>query len=335
MAQRKRTASLPRHPAHSLHTDYLCMMLPLLAWAIFLYGLRPLVVWLVAVVTAKVCSRIVSILRSRKYDHTEDSSTVHASLLAMLLPATVPYYVVVVSVAIGVFLAKEAFGGYGAYPFHPTAVSYTIAAISWPEYVFSYPTPFQRTMPLWGALDTVQYTESVSSVMRAGGIPTVGQIDLILGNYATTIGTAPVLIIASCGLFLLIRKRIDLLVPLGFLAGAVFIAWCFPRIGEVQGMVWQNVAQRVQSVKFELLSGAMLFSAVFLSCEPCTTPKNTLARLIYGLAWGVLTMMYRYYGTYETGVCFALLVMNAGAGYIDRTTAKLMARYKGGLGHVG
>ena len=335
MAQRKKLAPLPVHPAHSLHTDYLCMVLPLLAWAIFLYGLRPLVVWLIAVVTAKVCSRIISAMRSRRYDPTEDSSTVHASLLVMLLPATIPYYVVVITVAVGVFLAKEAFGGYGAYPFHPTAVSYTVAAVSWPEYVFAYSAPFQRNLALWGELGNVQYTENINSVMRAGGIPTINQIDLVLGNYATAIGTAPVLIILSCGLFLFIRKRINLWVPVAFLLGAAAVAWCCPRIGEVQGLIWQNTAQRFQSVKFELLSGAMLFSAVFLSCEPCTAPKNTLSKLVYGLFWGVLTMMYRYYGTYETGVCFALLIMNAGSGYIDRVTAKLIAKYKGGIGRVG
>ena len=116
MAGKKTLQPLPIHPDHGLHTDYLCMMIPLIAWPTFLYGLRPLVVCLTAMVTARICDRIACWLRSRRFDPSENSSIAQALLLAMLMPASVPYYVVAVSVAFSVLLAKEAFGGYGAYP---------------------------------------------------------------------------------------------------------------------------------------------------------------------------------------------------------------------------
>lgn len=334
MAQKRKLPPLPEHPAHKLHTDYLCMMIPLLAWPVFLYGLRPLVLSLVALVTAKICDHLVAFLRRRRYDRGDNSSLVHAMLLVMLLPASVPYYVVCISVAFSVLLAKEAFGGYGAYPFHPTAVGYAVAGVSWPQYLFQYPVPFQEQLPLTGSLDNVLFTEGVGHVMRTGGIPNISRFDLFLGNYASFMGTSPVIILLSCGLFLLVRRRIDLIVPIGFGISCGVIAWCFPRIGNAQGYFWQDTAQRMQSVQFELLSGVMLFSAIFLSCEPCTTPKNRLSRLLYGLLWGFLAMMYRYYGSYETGVCFALLAVNAASGYIDRIVVKLSANAKGVLRHV-
>ena len=34
-------------------------------------------------------------------------------------------------------------------------------------------------------------------------------------------------------------------------------------------------------------------------------------------------MGFRYYGVYETGVCFALLAVNSVSAWIDRTEAKL------------
>lgn len=335
MAQKRKLPPLKEHEGHKFHTDYLCMMLPLLAWPIFLYGMRPLVLWAVAIITAKVCDILICRMRKRRYNRTENSSLVYAVLLVMLMPASVPYYVVVISVAALVFLAKEAFGGYGAYPFHPTAVGYAVAAISWPSYLLKYPVPFQEKLPLWGSLENVAYTESVSHVMRTGGIPNIKRLDLVLGNYASLMGTASVLIILSCGIFLLVRKRISLEISLSFLLSAALIAWCFPRIGDVHGFFWQNADQRMQSLQLELLSGAMIFSAVFLSSEPSTIPKNRLAQVVYGLIWGILTMMYRYYGTYEVGVCFALLVVNAASGYIDRVVVKLTTTYKGVIRRVG
>ncbi len=335
MAAKRTLQPLPVHPDHGLHTDYLCMMHPVIARTTILCGLRPLVICLVAMVTARICDLVACRLRSRRFDRTENSSLAHALLLAMLMPASVPYYVVVVSVAFAVLLAKEAFGGYGAYPFHPTAVGYAVAAVSWPQYLFRYPTPFQGSLPLRGRLEGISYSQGLSSAMRAGGIPNVTDMDLLLGNYPTLLGTGPVLIILGCGLFLLARKRINLWVPLSFLAGAAVVAWCFPRIGNAQGWMWQDISQRLISLRFEMFSGGMLFAAVFLSCEPVTCPKNRISRLVYGLIWGVLTMMYRYYGTYDTGVCFALLVMNTSSGYIDRIVSRLVTNRKGVKRNVG
>lgn len=34
-------------------------------------------------------------------------------------------------------------------------------------------------------------------------------------------------------------------------------------------------------------------------------------------------MMFRYYGSYELGVCFALLLSNAFSGYLDRVCSKI------------
>ena len=80
-----------------------------------------------------------------------------------------------------------------------------------------------------------------------------------------------------------------------------------------------------------LLSGAMLFASVFLINDPVTLPKNELSRLVYGILLGVATMMFRYFGNYETGVCFALLAVNSLSGYIDRVVTRLTAHKKGVL----
>ena len=61
----------------------------------------------------------------------------------------------------------------------------------------------------------------------------------------------------------------------------------------------------------ELLTGAILFSAVFLINEPYTCVHHRMGRVLYGVLVGVVSMGFRYYGVYETGVCFALLAVNS------------------------
>ena len=156
--------ALPLQPpsAYEANRDIVFMTLPLLALSTYFYGARPAVLCLTAAFMAMLCDHLVAWLRHRPCDKTENSSIPSALVLVLLLPATVHYYVVVVSVAVAILLGKHAFGGYGHYPFNPAAFGYAVAAVSWPGEVFLYPVPF-TTMSV---LDTGSATvmESVSPV---------------------------------------------------------------------------------------------------------------------------------------------------------------------------
>lgn len=55
----------------------------------------------------------------------------------------------------------------------------------------------------------------------------------------------------------------------------------------------------------------LVFTALFLLPNPATLPKTHLQRLLYGMAAGGICMLLRYFGAYEEGACFAVLLMNA------------------------
>ena len=100
----------------------------------------------------------------------------------------------------------------------------------------------------------------------------------------------------------------------------------FPRqVGLDNGPLLMNLAFRLRCVRDELLTGAMLFSAVFLLNEPYTCAHHRLGRILYGVLMGVVTVGFRYFGVYETGVCFALLAVNSISGWMDRTETHLYA----------
>ena len=125
--------ALPLQPpsAYEANRDIVFMTLPLLALSTYFYGARPAVLCLTAAFTAMLCDHLVAWLRHRPCDKTENSSIPSALVLVLLLPATVHYYVVVVSVAVAILLGKHAFGGYGHYPFNPAAFGYAVAAVSY------------------------------------------------------------------------------------------------------------------------------------------------------------------------------------------------------------
>ena len=99
---------------------HLCwMVVPLLCVSCFLYGLRPLLLCGAALLTGNLCDRLVSLLRRRVYQPKDCSNESFALLIALLMPVTVDWYVLIAAVLAGVLIGKEVFGGYGSYPFNP------------------------------------------------------------------------------------------------------------------------------------------------------------------------------------------------------------------------
>ena len=312
------------------------MVIPLLWMSCYFYGLRPLLLCGFALLVGNLCDRLISLLRRRVYQPKDYSNESFALLIALLMPATVSWYVLAVAVLAGVLIGKEVFGGYGSYPFHPAAVGYVVAAVSWPEQVFRYPQPY-TAIPLWDA-SSVPTSSTISDTLRSGGMLNISSLSLGLGEYAAPMGTAAALVIVACGLFLWVQKDIRLSATISFLVTAGLIAFLFPRqVGLTDGSILLNVSFRLRCVRDELLTGAMLFSAVFLLNEPYTCAHHRLGRILYGVLVGVATMGFRYFGVYETGVCFALLAVNSISGWMDRTEAHLYAllRRKGGAGKEG
>lgn len=323
--KKRKQAVLPPLTDAGYHRDIFLMMIPLLLMAVYLYGWRPALLSAAAVVTANICDRIVARLRGRHYDARDMSSEAFAFVLVMLMPASVDYYVVVSAALFTVMVGKEAFGGYGSYPFHPTAVGFVMAAISWPEQVFRYPQPFSR-LPLGSCAD-VTLVSSIPHTMKSGGLPTVSTLDMWLGDYAGPMGATAALIVVSCAVLLLVQKRISWRVPVLFLVSSAAVAFLFPRLGGVpMAWPWEFAAERIAATKYELLSGGTLFAAVFLFSEPVTMPKNKHSQTVYAVLLGFMSMMFRYFGSYETGACFALLVVNSVSGWLDRAVLRSEAK---------
>lgn len=302
---------------------HICFMaVPVLWMACFLYGVRPLLLCGIAVLTGNLCDRLVSLLRRRVYQAGDFSNESFALVIALLMPVTVDIYVLIIAVLAGVLIGKEIFGGYGSYPFNPAAVGYVVAAVSWPEQVFRYPQPY-TSIPLWDA-SMVPVSSTIEDTLRSGGMLNIRSLVLSLGEYAAPMGTGAALVILACGLFLWTQKDAHMSASVSFLLTCALIAFFFPRqAGLADSAVLANVLPRLRCVRDELLTGAILFSAVFLLNEPYTCVHHRMGRILYGVLVGVVSMGFRYYGVHETGVCFALLVVNSVSAWIDRTEAKL------------
>ena len=309
-----------------------CLMtIPLIAFAAYLYGLRPVLLCAAALVVGNLCDRLVALLRHRVYQSQDLSSESFALIIALLLPATVSWYVLATAVVAGVLIGKEAFGGYGSYPFHPAAVGYAVAAVSWPQQIFLYPQPYAN-IPLWDA-SSVPVATGISDTLRHGGLPHLDTLSLLLGEFASPMGTSAAFILLGCGLFLWVQRDLSLSAAVGFVLACAAVVFLFPRQADLVGTpLFSTLLERLNLVWYELVSGATLYSAVFLLSEPYTCPQRTLGRALYGVLVGLASMAFRYFGVYATGVCFGLLAINSVSGWLDRVVARLYTALPGRKG---
>lgn len=324
----------PKWENMEYYRDLVLLTIPLLCMSCYFYGARPLLVCLAALLTGNLCDRLISLLRRRPYKGADLSSESFALVIALLMPPSVDYQVVVVAALAGVLLGKEAFGGYGSYPFQPAAVGYAVAAVSWGDQVFRYPQP-GVILPL-GSCAGVALSESGSSMLKNGGVPNLSLLNMVLGNQAGAIGCTALLVIVACGLVLLARRDIHLDAPLVFLLVSFGLCFLFPRAGDLSLVTGEEAIRlRVTVAGYEVLTGGSLFAAFFLLNEPFTCPRNRVGRVLYAFVVAVFTILFRYYGVYETGCCFALLTAGSISGWLDRMSAGINARFVPRGGNAG
>lgn len=286
------------------------MLLAIFALALcgsVLHGARVWLLCFVAIVSAKAMDVLVSMLRRCDYDSTDHSSDIAALIFTLMLPVNIPIYVIVVSVCLAVMVGKHMFGGKDSYPFNLAALAMCCAAVNWPDKVFSAVAPFAKVELFSGY--TAQSTLSNASLIKDGGVPPYSLIDMLLGNYPGVMGADFIIVIVVIGLFMIMRRKITWHVPVTFLVTCAAVAFVFPR---VYGF------SRLESIQFEMLNGSVFFVALFMLADPVTTPKTPKAKMVFGFVTAVMAMIFRYFGSFDIGTCFALLLIDPLEGCIER-----------------
>ena len=293
--------------------DQVLALLLLLIIPTLYYGFRVLAM---AAVTVAVCvvSEILCCLLEKKEIHFRVASPVVTGLLiVMLMPAGISFWAPAAAAAFSVFVAKAPFGFLGHTPFHPAAAGVVFATLCWPGKMFLYPDMGKGiSLPLFEDCYQLPSVQGPAAALKDGVRPDMVPLEMLWGQYAGPIGATSILVAAACGLYLFVRRTADWRMTAGFLAAAALYAALFPRI----------IGSPLTSVKYEMMAGSLFFCAVFLVTDPATSPRSIPGKYVYGVLAGLMTMLFRYFGVYEQGACFALLLANAFAPVIDRAVCQ-------------
>ena len=240
------------------------------------------------------------------------SALVTGILLALNLPTSTPWWIVLIGAIVAIGVAKMTFGGLGQNLFNPALVGRVFLLISFPAQMTNWTRP---TGFIGGNLDAVTGSTPLSAVgehlgntdlanptlHNMGEYMSMDYFDMLFYNIGGSAGEISAIAILLGFAYLLIRGVIKPHITLSILMTvAVF-----------SGIFWAIDPTRFTDPIFNLLTGGLLLGAVFMATDYVTSPMSKTGGIIFGVGIGLITMLIRYFGSFPEGVSFAILIMNS------------------------
>lgn len=281
--------------------DVVIALLPALLAGTMIFGMRALLVTLVCAAAAVAAEWVCGMILYHRNTVKDLSSVVTGLLLALTLPATVPYWLAAIGSVFAIVAVKGFCGGLGKNVFNPALGARAFMMLFWPVYLVRYIAP--------GSVDGVaSATPLHHMVMPALPEESLGQ--MFMGNIGGTIGEVCTLALLVGGIYLIVKGIISVRIPASYLGTVAVLTLIFSK-GD-NAVLW---------MLYSLLGGGVVLGALFMATDYATSPVTPKGQIIYGIGCGVLTVIFRYFGLFPEGVTYAILMMNACAWAIDRYCA--------------
>ncbi|TNF37133.1 MAG: RnfABCDGE type electron transport complex subunit D [Deltaproteobacteria bacterium] len=301
---------------HVMREVILCALL-VVAGAVWTFGIGALLT--VAAATAGAVFAEWLATRGRKPSPLTDwSAALTGILLGLTLPPTMPLWMAFLGGAVGIGLGKSIWGGLGQNLFNPALVGRAFLQAAFPTAITTWAPPVN------GAIWTVWQSQLALPFMRgevdvmSGATPLgamkfqaqpTGLEDLFLGNVSGSLGETSAALLLAIGLWMAVRRLYDWRLPLATLLSVALLSGLL----HLANPAWPGPL-------FELLSGGLLFAAVFMVTDPVTSPTTPRGAWIFGAGVGALVVLIRTFGGLPEGVMYAILLMNALVPHIERFT---------------
>ena len=294
------------HTTQHIMRDVLIALAPALVGAVYFFGLRALALVLVSVASCFLFEKLWCKLRKQN-DKTYDlSACVTGVLLAFVCPPTIAYWQLIIGDFFAIIVVKMLFGGVGKNLFNP-ALAARAFMFSWPVAMSTWVKPgWENQAGLLSAADAVTGATPLAA-MHQGVLPEASALDMFLGNVGGCVGETSALLLLVGLVYLLVRKVITLRIPLAYVATVAVLTFLFPMGND-----------RFARMGAQVFGGGLMLGAIFMATDYVTSPITKLGQIVYGIGCGALTVMIRYFGSYNEGVSYAILVMNACVVLLDR-----------------
>ena len=231
--------------------------------------------------------------------------------VALVLPLNTPIEILVVGCIVAIVIGKMLYGGFGHNIFNPALIGCLFVLSCYGSVITKsggYINAYE--------LDTIGSATPLTNYKIVGDIGTYDTIvkpfgtlkDFFIGNIPGSVGETCSFLILLAFIYLLFNKVIKWKIPVIYISTVFVMTYI---IGSINGLgIWYPL--------FHILSGGLLFGAVFMATDPVTSPTTSVGQIIYGIFLGILTVTFRFLTSAPEGVLTSILTMNMFVMLLDR-----------------
>ncbi len=264
------------------------------AVAAFHYGIRVLLLCAAAMIVSMVTELFCLYVRGIPFRLWHLEAMGSGLILTMLMPASVPYSVLIISCIFMIIIGRQILGGSEHPVFSAAAVGYCFAQLSWRTAILTYPTAE------WLGLENIvnfHETASVSALWSQGGLLQGDLLSWLVHSEGLPMGSSSLLLLLVAAAILSLRRAIRGSVLAGMLITGIMISWT---LGGIEGF-WRVLATI-------LMSHSFLYAAMYLYSDPALAPSGIFG-LLFGILAAMLTLLLSLFaGVQQAAVILAVLL---------------------------
>ena len=293
--------------------DVIIAMLPALVWAVIWFGVKALTLTAVSVIGCMFWEWLYRKLMKKPQSVGDLSAVVTGMLLAFVCPVTTPYWMIIIGGFFSIVVVKQLFGGIGKNFVNPALAGRAFLLGSYAGVMTTWIDATQNKAPLMGSTADIVTAATPLAYMKTGNMAglteTYSVMDMFLGKTGGSLGEISAAMLILGGLYLIWRKVINWQTPVAYIATVAVLSFLFPKAGS--GLEW---------MLYSVFGGGLMLGAFFMATDYATSPVTKKGQLVFGIGCGLFTVLIRYFGSYNEGVCYSIMVMNLCVALIDKYT---------------
>lgn len=279
-------------------------LLPTTVFGIYNFGPKAAVVLLSTIISSVLAEYLYEKAMKKPVTIKDGSAFLTGLLLGLNMPASAPWWVGVLGGVFAILVVKQVFGGLGQNFMNPALGARCFLLISFTSIMTNFPQVGNSTATPLAAL-------------KAG--EAVNTRDMLLGFTSGTIGETSTIALLIGAIILLWFEVIDIVIPgLYILTFVIFIA------------VFGGHGLDATFITAHLCGGGLMLGAWFMATDYVTSPITPRGRIIYAVLLGILTGLFRLFGSSAEGVSYAIIIGNVCVPIIEKYTIPRAFGYKKG-----
>ena len=281
--------------------DVAVALLPAVAAGAYIFGFRALLIVAVCVLSSIVSEFFFNLIVKKEQTIFDFSAAVTGLILALNVRADAPLWQCIVGSVFAIVVVKCLFGGLGCNFANPAATARVFLLISFGKAIGGGAAPVMAPNA-----ELVSGATPLVVLKNGGELPSL--VDMLFGFRGGAIGETCIIAIVIGFIYLAAKRIIHFETPI------IMVATVF-----VLSLIADN---SFTVATYQILSGGLVFGAVFMATDYVTTPITRSGKMIFAIGCGLITFLIRSFGAYPEGVSFSILHMNILSPYIEKWTAK-------------